>query len=781
MYQVMEDSGNSNSGSGSDAKRRFSDGFVFNEAISGVIFPDEIVDVSETADSIFGVKPEEEKSEKKRKGRFFRQYSRDDSNVQNTQEQQEQQAQQAQYQAQPDFSAVQNAANIQGESNVRNDENIQDANESAIVEDEVVEAQFVDDLEDAQSSDYASDSDFEEEAVVVDIEQDEYENDSDSHIANLRGKNSIESNDSALAIEAYSAQTESAPHSEAESSKGQIAEQSEEYDAVQIEEQDKNAAEITPGDADETASEQAVQNAVENAVVLEELPEEETEQPQQEKPVSDLFPSFDQIPDNLPSNESENGENSGKAESQTAEYAQFETSDETDNAFAESSDTETGAKVNAKDDSDVDSFARSNKESSDVQKSEEADSSPTISNFALALQGNNKKQSRRIKIMRKIVAPIFAVCAFVLLAVGILNITVWKPSKNVSVSLKSVGTRYAFVDSHVLSLLDSSVSVTVSSENTGTEVCIASASRSDAQAWAKLSGYTSIDGLNSWDSLKSSEVRSQDSSALQNAVAFKDSDLWRTIECSATTVSFTNYRVEANSALLIDTAAAAQVTESNAKSNAKITLQWQREQLPDYGTPLFFAAGIATVLAILAATVFAMEVKHNQQKKGFRALLHSDLGSRSAKGSGRHSIGSVAESIISDDEDSNNSNAQEGAGSSSAEEQIPIGQVTGQYSVKDLHEYFVRFNEENPDAINAETLQTESGSAESDNNVAGDAKIAESQPGSDNAISDNSASDNTTSDDTASDDAVPDDAAPDNSKPANAETANDIENTGEEK
>ena len=60
MYQVMEDSGNSNSGSGSDAKRRFSDGFVFNEAISGVIFPDEIVDVSETADSIFGVKPEEE-------------------------------------------------------------------------------------------------------------------------------------------------------------------------------------------------------------------------------------------------------------------------------------------------------------------------------------------------------------------------------------------------------------------------------------------------------------------------------------------------------------------------------------------------------------------------------------------------------------------------------------------------------------------------------------------------------------------------------------------------
>ena len=757
MYQVMEDSGNSNSGSGSDAKRRFSDGFVFNEAISGVIFPDEIVDVSETADSIFGVKPEEEKSEKKRKGRFFRQYSRDDSNVQNTQEQQEQQAQQAQYQAQPDFSAVQNAANIQGESNVRNDENIQDANESAIVEDEVVEAQFIDDLEDAQSSDYASDSDFEEEAVVVDIEQDEYENDSDSHIANLRGKNSIESNDSALAIEAYPAQTESAPHSEAESSKGQIAEQSEEYDAVQIEEQDKNAAEITPGDADETASEQAVQNAVENAVVLEELPEEETEQPQQEKPVSDLFPSFDQIPDKLPSNESENGENSGKAESQTAEYAQFETSDETENAFAESSDTETGTKINAKDDSDVDSFARSNKESSDVQKSEEADSSPTISNFALALQGNNKKQSRRIKIMRKIVAPIFAVCAFVLLAVGILNITVWKPSKNVSVSLKSVGTRYAFVDSHVLSLLDSSVSVTVSSENTGTEVCIASASRSDAQAWAKLSGYTSIDGLNSWDSLKSSEVRSQDSSALQNAVAFKDSDLWRT------------------------TAAAAQVTESNAKSNAKITLQWQREQLPDYGTPLFFAAGIAAVLAILAATVFAMEVKHNQQKKGFRALLHSDLGSRSAKGSGRHSIGSVAESIISDDEDSNNSNAQEGAGSSSAEEQIPIGQVTGQYSVKDLHEYFVRFNEENPDAINAETLQTESGSAESDNNVAGDAKIAESQPGSDNAISDNSASDNTTSDDTASDDAVPDDAAPDNSKPANAETANDIENTGEEK
>ena len=269
-----------------------------------------------------------------------------------------------------------------------------------------------------------------------------------------------------------------------------------------------------------------------------------------------------------------------------------------------------------------------------------------------------RRVTLRTKIMRRIVAPFFVVLAVLSVALGVANATFWKPNDVVIAYAQVTGTRYIVTDPGVLNLVDSKVRVSVAALRTRKPICVAVGLTKDVRGWVAGSPVQRITGLKDWNNLSVSEMSGK--STLQQDfntdikdadVKFQQSNLWSSVTCqiglAKLPINTYDYVQTAGSASYDHAVATGAVSKSgkNSKKNsnrrysrsmrarsqaarrvllidlgdnvpaASVELRWRRHQVPDFATPLYFVGALFAVLALLAATIFAMAPHRRRNKQ----------------------------------------------------------------------------------------------------------------------------------------------------------------------
>ena len=221
--------------------------------------------------------------------------------------------------------------------------------------------------------------------------------------------------------------------------------------------------------------------------------------------------------------------------------------------------------------------------------------------------------TRHAKIMRGIVTPIFGLLAIACVVFGVLNSTVWKPDNEITAAAPVNGSEYVVTDPNVLQLVDGRVNISAKSRDKKSNVCIAIGSARDVAGWIAGSKYMRVSGLSDWTTLSTMKVSAQGTADnSQNQVAFKDSDMWRTIKCNDGAVDMQVKGSNSNNAEDV----VALIDFGNRKGDT-VTLNWDRRNLPNFAMPLYLAGGLLAILAVLSASVFAMPPHKRRNKRAF--------------------------------------------------------------------------------------------------------------------------------------------------------------------
>ncbi|KFF30577.1 hypothetical protein [Bifidobacterium bombi] len=249
------------------------------------------------------------------------------------------------------------------------------------------------------------------------------------------------------------------------------------------------------------------------------------------------------------------------------------------------------------------------------------------------------KPTKRAKVMRGIVAPVFGLLAVTFFALGLLNATLWKPNASVTAT-GYLTSRYAVTDPGMLSLLDGTVNLQVgldkatadgagrsagsdegskvSQEQPG-KVCVAIGLAKDVSGWLAGSKYERIVGLHDHtqlhtqmmqgtaerDATKSTDSDSaKKADADKNAVDFEDSDMWSQVACAKAGRPVT-MKVEAKDSqvALIDFGKAV------PDRVGEVNMRWVRSRVPNTALPYYIAAALLVIATVLSASVFAMTPK----------------------------------------------------------------------------------------------------------------------------------------------------------------------------
>ena len=226
------------------------------------------------------------------------------------------------------------------------------------------------------------------------------------------------------------------------------------------------------------------------------------------------------------------------------------------------------------------------------------------------------KRSRRAIIMRAAVAPLLLLLAVVAIGWGYLNATQWEPSKQItSKTSLSDSPRYVVTDPGMLTLVGQRVDVSVDVADSGQEVCIALGSARDVAGWTAGHEYTRITGLQDWNTLMTEQEPASGSTSsdegTQDAVGFKDSDLWVDVACDEGGVTLKTQQVSDGQIAIVDL--------GGDVNQAEISMHWVRDEIPDYATPLYVVGGLLAVAALMAATVFAMSPQSRRKQISSRS------------------------------------------------------------------------------------------------------------------------------------------------------------------
>ncbi|WEV64288.1 hypothetical protein [Bifidobacterium sp. ESL0732] len=251
---------------------------------------------------------------------------------------------------------------------------------------------------------------------------------------------------------------------------------------------------------------------------------------------------------------------------------------------------------------------------------------------------HNAKPTKHATIMRGVVAPIFGLLAVLFIVLGTLNLTVWKPAREVSATTSVSGTRYVVTDAGMLNLLGKSVNVKVNtqgnqpktsskSDNSNTksaksasQTCVALGNAKDATGWLAGQNYTRVTGLDGWKTLSVKPAEGPKLGGTQSGdeVAFKDSDMWTNVKCGDSAISMNLNDVKNDQVMIIDMGAGVTKKGSAKRSeqpSVNITMHWVRDQVPNHAMPFFIAAGVCVVLTILSASVFAIMANESFKRK----------------------------------------------------------------------------------------------------------------------------------------------------------------------
>ena len=220
------------------------------------------------------------------------------------------------------------------------------------------------------------------------------------------------------------------------------------------------------------------------------------------------------------------------------------------------------------------------------------------------------KPSRHSMIMRGIVTPIFGLLAVAAIVLGIMNATVWKPSAHVDAHGRTKAA-YVVTDPGVLPLVDSRVTMRVDAASAGASgstghksqkptICMALTTAKDAAGWTAGHDVARVRGLDDWQTLSVGSDTSPGKAVKRDqGVAFQDSDMWKQVTCSDSSVSMSLKTDDPQAVLL--------VAVPQGSRSLGLEMLWQRDKLPNFAMPFYFAGGLLALLAVLSATVFAME------------------------------------------------------------------------------------------------------------------------------------------------------------------------------
>ncbi|RSX55494.1 GTPase [Bifidobacterium dolichotidis] len=222
--------------------------------------------------------------------------------------------------------------------------------------------------------------------------------------------------------------------------------------------------------------------------------------------------------------------------------------------------------------------------------------------------------SRHAKIMRGIVTPIFGLLAVCFIVFGVLNATIWKPSTHISASAQAKNEQYIMIDQGMLGAVDKDVTVSIKASNPQTQLCMAVATQKDATGWVEGYPYARISGLESWTQLEVTDQKAHGQATPSDQdVAFADSDMWRQVKCSTGKVTVKLKDMQ-------NTPLVGLIDMGTNQNSADIVMEWDRQQVPDFAMPFYFAAGLCIVLAVLSASVFAMDPEKRRKALGIDGL-----------------------------------------------------------------------------------------------------------------------------------------------------------------
>lgn len=208
--------------------------------------------------------------------------------------------------------------------------------------------------------------------------------------------------------------------------------------------------------------------------------------------------------------------------------------------------------------------------------------------------------TRHAKIMRGVVTPILGLIAVACIVFGILNSTIWKPSTHIDAQGQVSGTQYIVTDPGVLDLVDKNVTITVTEQDApDQDVCIAEGSAKDATGWVQGFSYARIKGLSTWQTLDTTVQSAQgEAKTADTDVPFNTSNMWTQTACGKQTVTMDLKNMSDSRIAIVD------LGKPDAK--ATVHMQWTRTNPPNFALPWYFVGGLFVILAVLAASVFAM-------------------------------------------------------------------------------------------------------------------------------------------------------------------------------
>lgn len=391
---------------------------------------------------------------------------------------------------------------------------------------------------------------------------------------------------------------------------------------------------------------------------------------------------------------------------------------------------------------------------------------PAVSSTAGRIFGNlhaNDALSKRKAVLRRIVAPIFAVIAVLSIITAVLCLTVWRVNPQVDIATTSMNTAYAVTDAGLLDTTDGPVTITArtdskaskTSSSSSPQICIALTSSSDALGWLEGTAYTRISGFNSWQEFATTAHKAQGKTAQGNAT-FTNSDMWQQVRCGAGSVNLTWQKQHDQDAVVVvhvlDEQESAQLAKEQQQGNADATdqptaqsdqsadqtanteksksdtsvnrnadaqmtvrMQWTRSSTPNHATPLWIIAATALLLAILCATLFVVWPKPHVPRVGRHGhgarTRHSTMHRHGAKATDSASTARATNAVVVGANDT--SNGSEGQVHADATqdgeltEVLPVVDELPLVSSTDLQEYFARLMQEKHASASAENEQSD--------------------------------------------------------------------------
>lgn len=306
------------------------------------------------------------------------------------------------------------------------------------------------------------------------------------------------------------------------------------------------------------------------------------------------------------------------------------------------------------------------------------------------------KPHRRTRIMRGVITPIFAVLALIALVFGILNSTVWKPQHDVVATASGVATRYLATVPGALQLVDDTVTVKVSADNAGTQLCADVTDKATATAWLDGTAYTQVDGMKSWTELSTERTTAGTSGsdgAAASSLSFEDADTWIGATCGTGSVTLDANTYSPQAVLIVAADAQSADGTQTASSPYTVQLEWHRASVPNYAMPFYVVALLFALLAVLSASVFAHESKKHreageeetplwEQTAVMMRLRHREQNTHREDAASDDGTPREAPTLVE---------SQEGV-----EIKDEVGTTTASYSVSDFREYFNQLQSENP-------------------------------------------------------------------------------------